>query len=495
MLTTFSEYYLRSKTALFEGRGAYGIDHLEKVDLETFVDFVSHLNQLVVVQKLDGANLQAGLDEDGRLYASRLGGQRSFKPGDFPKTPTYDGFRAALALLIANKDIVSRHLKPGEAINLEVLRGPQPNTVWYGSQNISYLAILGVAPGDVSAPSSATLKELAEDLVNLETTEVKTLQFDSTDGFTLISAPQVSSWKFTKSDPVVGLTELNFSHELDKLSRLMDAKNEVASSLGKTMTNRGVLSSRALKLADEKRSLLATIETTIKAPIIDRLVKLVRDQRPSIQEGNLDGAFHGIEGIILTNTSNGRQVKVVDPEFSAANKFIYQVRNRVSCQVTSLDPEADLIDKGGIIGQARVRSINIFGLDNAALPSQTKKVLSKLRGTDRQGTVNNLISTLSQLNDQAVRRKVQSIYVSALEELDDELDQFKNTYSELELKLDHAGVIKYTPEVVNRTLKYFADARVRLTDTLSKLQRAKGLEGLVEVFFSHQIDKLHSGDL
>src|ERR1035437_4486811 len=135
---------------LNEGSSDYGIAHIEDMDVEALIRALENIKELTAVQKLDGANLRAGLDERANLYASReqKGGKRFYKQADFPKSSAYDGFRAVFEVLKQNEEIVKDIMSPGEAMNLEVIYGAQPNTVFYGKDNLCYLAILEMVIGD-----------------------------------------------------------------------------------------------------------------------------------------------------------------------------------------------------------------------------------------------------------------------------------------------------------------------------------------------------------
>lgn len=121
-----------SKSFLAEGSSDYSITHVEDLDIESFLRVIEKLHEFQAVQKLDGANLRVGLDEDGELFTSReqKGGRRFYRESDFPKNSAYDGFKAAHAVVEKAEGYFLEVLVPGESINLEIIYGPQPNTVF-----------------------------------------------------------------------------------------------------------------------------------------------------------------------------------------------------------------------------------------------------------------------------------------------------------------------------------------------------------------------------
>ena len=483
---------------LNEGSSDYGISHIEDLDVEAFINAIENIKDLDAVQKLDGANLRAGLDDRGNLYASReqKGGKRFYKQADFPKSSAYDGFRAAFEVLKQNEEAVKSVLSPGEAMNLEVIYGEQPNTVLYGKDNLSYLAILEMVLGDDPSidPDQSKVNLLYKKFKTIGIIHVTTMASDTVDGKDIARAPKVTDWKVTKSDPAVGHEKLDFSKELKDLKSFLKQDNKVAIKLGKDLSNFEVLKDRNPDLSDERKTLDEKIRNEFKIPVKQELLKLVGKQKPSLR-GIVSadkGVYNGIEGIIFTEPKTREKFKVVDRDvFTRINQFNYQVRKGVATKTVSTDPNLAKELRGGIVGEAKLRAINMFGLSNADLPNQTKKILANFKGSTRKETLKNVNDSLHQLNFQAVKRKIQSIYVSALDDVDEALDSFKTHGDEYKLKLDDGTEIKYTQEIKRRTLMSFAEARKTIAEMLSKIRGANSMEQLIEVFFSDQLNKLH----
>ena len=76
-----------------------GINHLEDLSVEDFISKVENLSNLIVSEKLDGANLWMGFDLDGKFYTTRAGKKKGAKPfytiDDYPTMSAYSGFKAA----------------------------------------------------------------------------------------------------------------------------------------------------------------------------------------------------------------------------------------------------------------------------------------------------------------------------------------------------------------------------------------------------------------
>jgi hypothetical protein len=494
MKTKFSKF-----TKLFEGTD-YGISHLEDLDVESFIRAVERLHKMEAVQKLDGANLRGGLDEKGRVYTSReqKGGKRFYAQKDFPKNSAYDGFRAAHEVLTKMTDVLESILAPGEAFNMEVIYGDQPNTVFYGKDGFNYLAILEMLPGDdpTHDPDQSKVGMIVDQMKG-RTVTVKSDRSDTSDGENLVRVPTVTDWKITKSDhvPKDEIKEYNFDDEIKSLKKLLDNENAFAEKLGKYMSNFEVIKDRSPKLSEEKERLLQQIMDDYKMPIKKKLLDLVNKQKPSLR-GSVgeEGAYNGIEGIIFTDPKTREKFKVVDKGvFSKINKFNYQVRNSIATKIMTNDPDAPMSSKGGIVGDARLRAIQLFGLGNADIPSQSKKILANFKGDSRDQTVKNIADSLHELHFNAAKRKLEAIYINALDDLDDALTAFKTSGDEYELNLDTGKKITYTPEIKRRTLMTFAEARKTLYSMISKIKKCSYIEDLIEVFFHMQLDALHAG--
>lgn len=491
-MTNFASFF-----QLNEGSSDYGIVHVEDLDIETFIRALENIGEMDAVQKLDGANLRAGLDERGILYASReqKGGKRFYKQADFPKTSSFDGFRAAFEVLKQNEEIVKGILSPGEAMNLEVIYGAQPNTVFYGKDNLCYLAILEMVIGDDPSidPDQDKVKMMYQKFKERGIIHIQTMASDTIDGKNMARAPKTTDWKITKSDQVIGHEKLNFGKEVGLIKKYLSQENKVALKMGKDLSNFEVLKDRSRELADERKTIDEKIKEEFKLPIKQELLKLVAKQEPSLR-GKVgdEGAYHGIEGIIFTDPKTREKFKIVDRDvFTRINVFNYQVRHGISSRTVTVNPDMPKEQRGGIIGEARLRAINMFGLSNADLPNQAKKILARFKGSDRLETVKNVADSLHQLNFQAIKRKIQSIYVSAMDDLDEALDAFKMNSDSYNLKLDNGKEIKYTQEIKHRTLMSFAEANKTIAEMLAKLRRTQDMKQLIEVFFGKQLNQLH----
>lgn len=490
---------------LLEGAPDYHVKHVEDLDVETFIRVIERVHELDAVQKLDGANLRGGIDEDAKLYTSReqKGGKRFYSLKDFPKRSAFDGFRAAHAVLEQVEHVIKDIVAPGEAFNMEVIYGEQPNTVLYGKDRLNYLAILEMVPGDDPTidPDQRKTKQLIEAL-NDHVITVDTLAHETHDGSVIVSAPKITDWKIVGSDKISkhDLEELDFSEELGNLKKFLETDNEVARKEGKILTNFEVLKDKSPKLSEERKKVDEKIRNDFKLPIKEKLMRIVKKQKPSLRGETTDsgqnaGTYTGIEGIIFTDKKTRERFKVVDRDvFTKINQFNYEVRKSINSTLKTSNTDLPVEERGGLVGEAHIRSVRLLGLPGAEMPAQVKRVIEKLKGESRDATVKNIIDSLHQLNFQAIRRKIQAVYISTIDDVDDARDSFKQNADTYSLKLSDDQEIKYTPEIKRRTLMVFAEARKTLEEILVKVKKTQDMEDLIELLFKKYIDELHGGD-
>lgn len=498
MPNTFRTYLKENRVILREGRSP-GIAHIEDLSLEAFMRLLGNLDKLTAVQKLDGANLRAGFDDQGKFYTSReqKGGKRFYALDDFPDSSAFDGFKTATAVLIKVQNELKEIIKEGELVNLEILFGAQPNTVYYGKDGYNYIAFLEMLPGDnpTIKPDQSKVEQLYKALKNTKIT-VETEITDTFDGINLVKSPMPTDWKFTTSDRVHEdeLKKIKLKPDLKKLKEFLEEENEEASK-GETVTNYDVLKTRTRKLSDERKRLEKIIYDEYRMPIKDKMMELVRGQKPKLAGSNGDG-YKGIEGVIFTDPETYEQFKVVDRDvFSAINKFNYSIRMNIVGKINTSDPMASLAARGGLLGEAKIRIARLFGVEGLEIPHQAKKALANFRGDDPQQTLNNFADSLKQLNFQAIKKKVLAIMVSTLSELEDMLDEFKENAADYSLTLKNGKKVKYSKEIKRRTLLTFAEARKNLIKQVEQVKNVNNIKQLASLCFGSELNKLHASDV
>jgi hypothetical protein len=497
MKHTFKTLVTRAKVLLKED--AYGITHLEDLPIETFLRMLKELPKLRCVQKLDGANLVLGVDVQGRFYTSReqKGGDRFYKVADFPKRPAYDGFKTAHAALEEAKDTIMKVLKPGMAISCEVIYGDQPNTVIYGRGGMSYVAFLEPVPGDDPTHKlDYTLAKRLTEALDGQVVNTNIDAADTTDGINFVKIPRPMKWSFSRSDvvPPEEIAKVRYKDMLDSLEKFLEQPCGGAEDIGIDMTNYEVTKDKGQKLGEVRKALNEKIRTDYMIPIKNEFLEnLVRKQKPSLRSSKSDDAgFMSIEGLIFTDKETSERFKIVDrDDFTAVNKFFYQVRNRIVGRITTSNEDLSLESRGGIIGDAKVRCMRLFSIPDLEMPGQAKRALEPFKADTRQETLKKLQETVKSLNFMAIKRKMAAVMTHCMSELEDELDEFKSTVDELELQLPTGKTVKYTPEIRRRTLMTFAEGFMTVNQSLRAIRSANGFTDLFEFYLKDALDVMY----
>jgi hypothetical protein len=134
-----------------------------------------------------------------------------------------------------------------------------------------------------------------------------------------------------------------------------------------------------------------------------------------------------------------------------------------------------LESRGGVVGTAKIRCINLFGIAGAEAPSQAKKAVQMFASQGEEAGMADLEASFKQLSLGSIKRKCGAIMTHTLVELDDELDAFKENPPTT--KID-GEVIEYTPEIKRRTLLTFAEASATVERYIKKIRNADSLSEL-----------------
>jgi hypothetical protein len=480
-----------------------GVQHLEDLSLEDFIDAVENLNKMIATDKLDGTNLWFGLDMDGKFYTSREGKRSSAKVydvKDYKLSIGTNGIRATHGALEDNLKEIKKILKPGDAIEVEILYGRQPNSVVYGKDGMNYIAFLRTIRGQNGEDPDQDKTDKLLSALKSKTTNVKTTNIDTNDGVQLIKVPTMTSWRFVKPEKIDAgsLDTVNIKSQLTALKKYLNKENEDAIELtsGVVRTNFDVIKSKKQSLSDEKKKVneivMNKFKLSIKNEILDNFVRKIK---PSLQDDKLDDdEAENAEGVVFLDPKTSKQFKVVDKDiFTAINKFNYNVRNNVSGAVKTDDPLADLASRGGIFGEAKTRILGIFDIKGLGIGGNTKKILGKFKGREADETLNNMAENFKEMSVQAVRKKILAILDNTLDELNKSLESFKENSSTYKLTLKNGKTIGYSKEIIKRTLLNFAETRRRIVDQKKQFGKVDSMKGILVVLFGQKIKELHEG--
>ena len=487
---------LLASTVLLEG-----ITHIEDLPLQQFIRTVESLKDKIISEKLDGANLWMGVDDQG-FFTSREGKSpkkaRFYSVRDYAMVASYNAFRAAHLALEKMQGTITKILKSGDMVEVEVLFGRQPNTVTYGVADKNFIVILRGVSGTPDERVQALSNALNGKSVTVESTIVS-----SPDGSALELNDEKLVWEFTKVAPLPA-KKLNTKEAMSLLAGLkafMAEKNEV---LG--MTNEQVAELSLTSVPKEKREeakkererVNAQIMNDFKNPIKELLLNnFVRKIKPFLQDKNLHPSEDiGVEGVVVRDPVSGSQTKIVDKDvFTAINTFNNIVRGQIGGLVKTTDQEAPIESRGGAFGEAKIRIAELLGAKELAMSSGTKRFITKFKGKDMAATALAVAKSLNITSLPNVRTKISSILKNTIVEVDKILHSFKKEAGEYKLKLKTGKEIGITPEVMKRTLTAFAETKKDIAEINARVLASRTSADLVIALYGRTIESIFdSGD-
>ncbi len=474
-----------------------GIDHIEDLPLFEFMRTVQSINDKVVTEKLDGAQLWFGLDDKG-LFTSREGKSshrsRFYDVQDYPVIAAYNGFRGAHLALERVEPIIRKYLKVGDVVETEVLFGRQPNTVTYGVDDKNFIVVLrgiGTTPDERVANLANAL--------NSKQVKVESSVVTSDDGDNLKVDDVMMTWEFTKVIPV-SAEKINTTGTEKLLKQLQDYADQT-SKMFPELTNGDLAELNLTSVSKDKRALAKSerervneyIMTKFKLPIKELLLgNFVRKVKPMLQSQQLHPSEDiGVEGVVIRDPVTGGQTKIVDKDvFTAINAFNSTVRSTISGLVRTADQDAPIESRGGVFGQAKIKIANILGNEDLALSSSARREISKHKKSDPTATAQALAASLPISSLSAVKTKVSSALKGAISEIDTILKKFKEEAGEYKLKLKTGKEIGISPEVMKRTLTAFAETKKEINDINSKVLASRTGADLVSALYGRTINSL-----
>lgn len=485
------------------------IEYLEDLNVKDFIEAIRNLHKSIIAEKLDGTAFTFGLDDDGEFYTTRSGKGSSdklfYKAADWGISAASNGFKATHAALKKHLDVIKTVLQPGEAMDVEIMFGRQPNTVVYGLDGFNYIAFLKATHGTNKELKidQKKVKQLYKKLKDA-TSNVRTINVDTNDGETLIQAPTVTNWKFTTPEFIdaAHFDDTDVKAEIIKLEKFLGRKNEPMSDLlNKDLTN---FEAAIMPLTDVKTSIrsrakgfkedindaiMNKYKLPIKATLLD---KFVRSVKPKLQDRDVEPSEDlGMEGIVILDPKTQKQFKIVDKDtFSTLNKFNYEVRNNIRGVVRSDDEDAPLNLRGGLLGTAKIRIASLFNMPGLGKGYTTKKVIAKFKGGDPEATVANIVSSLGDADFRAFQSKIIAIIKNTAQDLQEALDNFKENFHDYKVRLESGKEVGYTQEVVRRTLLVFAETKQSLKRMREKIEEAESMDDVVIGLFGKQIKQL-----
>ena len=473
------------------------IEHIEDLGITDFLNAVRNIAKMRATEKLDGANLWFGLDENGELFTSRAGkragAENFYSESEYPYFAAYNGFRAAHAALELVLTDIDSVLEPGDTVELEILYGRQPNAVTYGLDGKNFIAILR----SVNETPQEKADKLAEILNNKEVT-VNTEVVDTTDGVNLEHKKVEQVFKFVGVQKIESkdLESIDVTDSVDELQKFLDTRSTVSGLSNFELMTQSLTSvpkGERAAAKEAKDEILAKVKTKFKVKIKKELLdKFVSTIKSPLASGDLSGdEDNGIEGVVLVDPETGKQIKIVDKDnFTTINQFNFAVRNSIAGMVRTVDNNASIEARGGIVGVMRIRIADLLGNKNLAIGKVAKNIFTNNAGANANETIRNLAGTLNGSDFIGVKKKIQAIVAATIKDLDARLVEFKKNKESAgayKLKLKSGKSMGLSPEIVKRTLMTFAETRRNLQELLLKVRGATTFEELIGELYGRAI--------
>lgn len=294
-----------------------GITHIEDLDVNEFIEWVRNFydDNIVAIQKLDGTfNMSVGKDEEG-IYLARLskGQNEPFSSGELPKIPIYNALRGA-CLVFERENIISileEKLEVGDALDIEVLYGQQPNTIRYNLDK-NYLAFLRFIKGKSGDEAEELLDSIYESFKEIETTVNNEVYYFNWETEKMEVELSEEMWKFTKPQILNKLEyKIDAEKDLKVLEKWLNAPNEVVNSL----SNFECLNILLTPIPKNERELYKKARQNA----LEKAKELKLNVKNKMIEGVLNKIYFELggseqEGLVLRNKTTKAMTKLIDKD-------------------------------------------------------------------------------------------------------------------------------------------------------------------------------------
>lgn len=481
-----------------------GIQHIEDLAVDEFIDTMRSFNDYEISEKVDGSNIQFGIDENG-FYTSReeFGGKRVYDVGDYPINFSTTFMRSAHAALEQVLDILIDEggLSIGDRIDSEVLYGELPNAIRYTNES-NRIILLRVIDGD------ANISKLRKSVDGKKVTVSLEVPY-TLDGKEINTATETNVWSFEQT-PIVSGDQISSSESMAEINELLDELGDYLKKpsgigeysnsqilalplnkrpdgvsaadwkeLKETIKEKKIEVQKEIYYEDKETGERSGYKTKIKDKLLNDLVRKTKSAfGPKIEDGGW------IEGVVLRHKKTGNLVKVVDKDiFTTIKDFLWKVRKELSENPSSVNKIESFLGKlmAGLSSS----------IGHPALGTTQAKRYLKSKGSTPEEILSNIASSFNYDN-------VKNYWVNFISQqkdiLDSKLDDYQDNKGALSTKVDFgdAGVrtFKYDEEIDKRTLQVFSSLYKRLDDLESGVKSSTSAEDLVMLLVGKQLGEI-----
>lgn len=475
------------------------IKHIEQLSVTAFVNTIKTLRNYEISEKVDGSNIQFGIDKKG-FYTTRedKGGKRIYDAADYPLDFQYTYQRSShLALQKLLPKLKAAGVHEGCRLEAEVLFGGLPNVVRYDSE-CNQIILLRLIDG------WAYLKNIQLALDNTRTSTQVLCPY-TPDGKNIEYRLETHKWKIS-INPVVSGSSITKKAEYYKIyeetgyleRHLWKTAIPLGDGMDDDLTYEEILdmqlNKRYRKISESKwKSLKEDIKKkrtefmtfmdtdaygtlkSIKQSLIDLLI---RSQTSHFGPDAKHGGW--VEGQVLRNKVDSSQIKIVDKEaFGVAKNFLWKVRLDIADKPQSVTIPRSFYGRTTIalmktIGQPEFATTGVqrhlmkFGKTSAEIVAAISKDLSWKKGV----------------------KQVRAILDSSKLELSSLLKEYIKTRDSLSVTLSDGRTFKYDDDVHQRTLQVFAGIFAEIDYIEKKLDSVNSAESLVFLLLHKQLERI-----
>lgn len=437
------------------------IKHIDELTATDMMRVVKSLPSSTTTLKYDGANLWFGIDQQG-VFVSRAGKNKSasriYTPGDFEAVAPNDQFVASLQALQAVGTKLSEVLDDGDLVEVEVIFGKQPNVIEYN--NTDELAQIILIRGVNGTPYEKVVK-LGSSLAN-ETISVEANIRTSNDGvnveiqnktitFTISTIKRYDTAKIVKSTDIAA-NVLELQKAMDALSGIPEQTNAQLELSKTTETNKRAKIDCEIALRKRKKSL--------KMAIYGIMSKFFKQ----------DGL---IEGFVIS--LNDEMYKIVDTDvFIPIKNFFQKGRKQAICAVLTTAPTADMLKRGGIVGDTLIQIATVLGNPDFARAQTVKTSLDDLGYAEfiKQFKINDFNAT---------KIKIIKILENGIKLLLINNSRFQTSKGGT-IKVNDS-VVAYSSSVIDKTNVASAEAVQKMTQMKNNVVSAKTADDIISAVF------------
>jgi len=456
-----------------------GIPHIEDLPLPEFIKIVNSLHEYELTEKLDGAQILFGIDENG-FYTSResKGGVRIYNESEYDVRFPTTYMRAAHKLLEqVLPQMLSAGLRQGDQVEAEVLFDVLPNVVPY-SEDRNYLIFLRTTEGTINIDhlkQKLDGRSLLVDLVEPYTLDGRNINLrEQTRQWSINRVPQVSV-NVAKVQKLLAKDMAALVSYLKEYSGINQLSNAIIESL--PLNKRPAwcdpsdwkLTKRLIQYQKEKiKSVTRPILEQIKIKLVEHIVSPQQSFfGPTIQDGGW------IEGVVLRHPQTRKMVKIVDKtRFGTIRESAWQKRNMLTENAKSTEGNLSFV------GNLRVGLATSLGHPNLGT-IQAKSYLRKI-GEDRQSRLDNLSEGI---NFKSVQEYWFGLLETAQTKFDRELDKYAKETDSTQTGLGNL----LQQAVKTRTLETFATVSQSILQMQNATISAKKTADLVEALVGKQL--------